>query len=75
MQGKERDVTENLRRYIGDEYKNKKDLEVDTSNWPIRYEDMDAMQSSTYSASSDVWKRGVACWTPALFSFLPCTPC
>ncbi len=36
MQGREDKILRALRSYIADEYRDKRDAEVDTSEWPIR---------------------------------------
>lgn len=36
MQGREDKLLRALRSYIADEYRDKRDAEVDTSEWPIR---------------------------------------
>ena len=37
MQGKEQEIIESLAKYVTDEYKNKCEEIMDTSEWPRRY--------------------------------------
>ena len=37
MQGKEHEIIESLAKYVTDEYQNKCQEKVDTSDWPRRY--------------------------------------
>lgn len=37
MQGKEHEIVESLAKYVMDEYQNKSQEKVDTSDWPRRY--------------------------------------